>query len=61
MIVKAVNEMVAMEEPTLTEFSKPLQKADRKELTPVKFSDYGLIFMIKAWVDAEFYKGYLPP
>lgn len=51
LVVRVVNEMVMMKEPTLREFSKPLQLEDRKELIPVRFSDYDLIFMISATVN----------
>ena len=57
LVVRAVNEMVVMEEPTLTEFSKPLQMEDRKELVPVRFSDFDLIFMFIFEVVGDNYKG----
>ena len=57
LVVKAVNEMVVMEEPTLKQFSKPLQMVDRKELVPVRFSDYDLIFMLESQLEGYNYDG----
>ena len=55
MVVRAVKEMVLMEEPTLSEFAKPLELSDRIELAPVKFSDYDFIFMIITFVESDAY------
>ena len=57
MVVRAVKEMVLMEEPTLSEFAKPLELSDRIELAPVKFSDYDFIFMIITMVESDNYYG----
>ena len=57
LVVRAVNEMVVMEEPTLKEFSKLLQLEDRNELVPVRFSDYDLIFMFESRLESINYEG----
>ena len=36
-----------MEDPELTEFTKPLQMSDREDLVPVVGSDYEFIFLMK--------------
>ena len=46
LIYRAVKEMIIMDDPVLTEFTKPLQISDRKELVPVIGSDYDFIFMV---------------
>lgn len=41
MIITAFTEVFRMQEPKITQYLRPLQAQDRKEIGEVKFADYG--------------------
>lgn len=43
MVLKAVREIALMEEPSLTEYSKPLTLSDRSDYVPLRHDDYNFV------------------
>lgn len=44
LILQASQEIIEMNDPIITDFSRPLPVSERENLVPINFDDYGLIF-----------------
>ena len=44
--IRAMQEILMMDEPSLTEYEKPLSLSDRAELGPIRGNDYEFIFAL---------------
>ena len=57
MIYKAIEEVLLMNDPTITSFTKPLTTAARKDLIPVKLDDNNYVIAAQASLPS----GSMPP